>query len=85
MSKNCCDNVHLVEFQHPDYRCLNCGKRVRLVKIERIEAIVIDKPEIPTKPFCGAEHAAGEHSCKLWAGHTDPRHVDGLVSWLELR
>jgi hypothetical protein len=38
---DCCLTPHLKEIQHPIYRCQNCKKKVKLVKIERIVARVI--------------------------------------------
>lgn len=40
--KKCCNYPNLMHIQHPVYECRNCRKKVRLVKVERVEARVID-------------------------------------------
>lgn len=43
--KKCCKYPNLMHIQHPVYECRNCRKKVRLVKVERVEARVIDDSE----------------------------------------
>lgn len=41
MAMECCPDMSLKEITHPVYRCQNCRKKVRLVKVERIEVQAI--------------------------------------------
>lgn len=45
----CCESPRLKEIKHPIYRCQKCRAKIQLVKVEYVEARVIDESSEQSK------------------------------------